>query len=207
MFKIYKSYNTYICSPIYKTMAKKERIVSENIKFVVEKCEPLIQYSLDRERKRFEKLCEEFKEWSLQFGPEHRFMYGPVMMFLQWKTNKYRIGDPVERRMLGYAFQTDSITKQQIFSQENFDKYLSRYEKDYREMMTWKLISSMEKNLLPTDTIVSDIFVDRTSKGFGIDFNFIREGQKNNFHTETIDAGGYNIQCFHFRYITKIKKI
>lgn len=188
-------------------MTKKEKVVSENIKFVVEKCEPLIQYSLDRERKRFKKLCEEFKEWSLQFDPEHRFMYGPVMMFLQWKTNKYRIGDPVERRMLSWAYQTDKVTKQQIFSQENFDKYLSDYETDYREMMTWKLIASMEKNLLPTDIIVSEVSVNKTSKGFGIDFIFDRDGQNCIYNTNTIDAGGYNIQCFHFRYITKIKKI
>ena len=31
-----------------------------------------------------------------------------------------------------------------------------------------------------------------------------KEGKKHNIYTRAISAGGYNIQEFHYRYITKV---
>lgn len=64
------------------------------------------------------------------------------------------------------------------------------------------MLKSFEKYTEPTDQL-EVIHPRRGNKGIEISATIIRDGQKYDYFTEAIGAGGYNIQSFHFRYITK----
>jgi hypothetical protein len=63
------------------------------------------------------------------------------------------------------------------------------------------LLKSIEKYTLPSD-LVKSLRSDITPKGFTITATIDRDGIDYRFSTDVIIAGGYNIQCLHYRYIT-----
>lgn len=63
------------------------------------------------------------------------------------------------------------------------------------------LLKSVEKYTLPTD-IVTKLSDYVSPKGFTISATIERDGQEYRYSTDVIIAGGYNIQCLHYRYIT-----
>ena len=66
------------------------------------------------------------------------------------------------------------------------------------------MLKSFEKYTEPSDKLIS-IQPRSGSKGIEIYAKIEREGQEYDYYTEAIGAGGYNIQSFHFRYLTKTK--
>lgn len=76
------------------------------------------------------------------------------------------------------------------------------------EMLRLSLISDMlksfEKYTEPTDKLIK-IQATGGSKGIEITATIERDGVEYSYYTEAISAGGYNIQSFHYRYLTKTK--
>lgn len=70
--------------------------------------------------------------------------------------------------------------------------------------LTIDMLKSFEKYTEPTDKLVS-IQPKSGSKGIEIYATIERDGQSYDYYTEAIGAGGYNIQSFHYRYLTKTK--
>ena len=66
------------------------------------------------------------------------------------------------------------------------------------------MLKSFEKYTEPTDKLVK-IQPRNGSKGIEIWATIARDGQDYDYYTEAIGAGGYNIQSYHFRYLTKTK--
>ena len=64
------------------------------------------------------------------------------------------------------------------------------------------MLKSFEKYTEPTD-LLDTIQASRANKGIAITATIIRDGEKYSYYTEAIGAGGYNIQSYHFRYLTK----
>jgi hypothetical protein len=63
------------------------------------------------------------------------------------------------------------------------------------------LLKSVEKYTLPTDIVIKlESLI--SPKGFTIYATIEREGQQYKYNTDVIIAGGHNIQCLHYRYIT-----
>ncbi len=86
---------------------------------------------------------------------------------------------------------------------EKMKREPSRYD---MELIEWaiklKLVRSFETYTLPTDKL---ILVNRKSLRNGnisISCLIERDGKRYDYETESIYAGGYNIQSFHVRYIT-----
>lgn len=77
-------------------------------------------------------------------------------------------------------------------------------EENIRLSLIVDMLKSFEKYTEPTDQLVK-IQPRRGSKGIEIWATISRDGQEYDYYTEAIGAGGYNIQSFHFRYITKTK--
>lgn len=89
-------------------------------------------------------------------------------------------------------------------SQELFDKAIGQYEVYYKNLMSAKLVRSLLKYVITKYTKVKDIIIEKGVEGFELKCILIDE-VSHVMYTRAIDAGGYNIQCFHYRYITKIK--
>lgn len=64
------------------------------------------------------------------------------------------------------------------------------------------MLKSFEKYTQPTD-LLKTIQPRKGSKGIELFATIIRDGEEYTYYTEAIGAGGYNIQSFHFRYLTK----
>ena len=172
---------------------KKEVIIPEIITNVISKCDDLINQAMEREYKRFTKLIESYKTWLSGFEAGHKFKYGPIVQFLQYISGKYRVGGTTEYYVL--------------VNQESFDKWFAGYKEEYKVNQIWKLTQSMMKHLTDKDSLSSDVRISRTPKGFCVEFQYLSNEELFNYQTDAIEAGGHNIQCFHYRYITKIKKV
>lgn len=93
-----------------------------------------------------------------------------------------------------------------IFSKSLFTKAIVGYEKEYRAFMYGKLERSIAKYVTPDFVSIKNIELKQGTEGYEVrcvlkdkaDFTF-------HMYTRAINAGGHNIQCFHYRYITKIK--
>jgi hypothetical protein len=64
------------------------------------------------------------------------------------------------------------------------------------------MLKSFEKYTEPTDKLVK-ISASGGRKGIEISATIERDGTEYPYYTEAIGAGGYNIQSFHYRYLTK----
>lgn len=84
------------------------------------------------------------------------------------------------------------------FVEGMFDKYII----EFKQSIVYDMIRSLSKNCEATDKLVGDITL--SSRGtVEIQCQIERDGVVNNYKTSLITAGGYNIQCYHYRYITK----
>lgn len=181
---------------------KKEVIIPQIITNVINKCDDLINQAMEREYNRFIKLGDSYRTWLSNFEVGHKFKYGPVISFLQYISGKYRVGNSVEYYVLIY-----SHTNKNEYNQESFDKWFGSYKEEYKTNQIWKLTQSMMKHLTDKDVLSSDVRISRTPKGFCVEFQYTNDEGLFNYQTDAIEAGGHNIQCFHYRYITKIKKV
>jgi hypothetical protein len=66
------------------------------------------------------------------------------------------------------------------------------------------MLKSFEKYTEPTDKLI-EIQATVARKGISINAVIERDGQQYMYYTEAIGAGGYNIQAYHYRYLTKTK--
>lgn len=82
------------------------------------------------------------------------------------------------------------------------DKYDTEY---HRLVITWNLVKSVNKYTLPTDELVEVVADWARGAKVTISGRIARGGISYRFETEVIIAGGYNIQCAHYRYLTHTK--
>ena len=68
--------------------------------------------------------------------------------------------------------------------------------------LKFKLFNSLANYIQETD-VITEIKLTKSVKGLEINCNVTRDGVTYEFNTRAIEAGGYDIQCFHYRYITK----
>lgn len=85
------------------------------------------------------------------------------------------------------------------------DYQINRWEAEMiRLSLIVDMLKSFEKYTEPTDKLVT-IRANQANKGIEIYATIERDGQVYDYYTEAIGAGGYNIQSFHYRYLTKTK--
>lgn len=74
------------------------------------------------------------------------------------------------------------------------------------EMYEWGIVIDLLKafgRYIQRTDIITDVSVDKDKGVIVIDCNVTREGKTVSMSTEVIIAGGYNIQCAHYRYLVK----
>lgn len=91
------------------------------------------------------------------------------------------------------------------YAKQDIQYSIDEYEaKMIRLSLIIDMLKSFEKYTEPTDKLVT-IQAKRAAKGIEIHAIIERDGQQYDYYTEAIGAGGYNIQSFHYRYLTKTK--
>lgn len=84
-------------------------------------------------------------------------------------------------------------------SGKGIDFEIEKERKDYLEGVTHKLKLALEKKEIHNHKQATCITVSSSAVGFKV--RAIVDGLS--FITDCIGAGGYNIQCFHYRYLIK----
>lgn len=72
----------------------------------------------------------------------------------------------------------------------------------WRLSIKFKLFTALSKYIQDSDVFTNTHF-QQGRKGIEITTTVNRNGETYNLYTEAIPAGGYYVQCFHYRYITK----
>ena len=93
----------------------------------------------------------------------------------------------------------------------DWESTLDKFIKEYVDTLKYKFIDAIIKNFSRVSKPISSfekIYIEVGAKGFeGVyRFNF-EDGSHFDFKAEAIPAGGYNIQAFHYRYITNFENI
>jgi DNA polymerase III sliding clamp (beta) subunit (PCNA family) len=72
----------------------------------------------------------------------------------------------------------------------------------YEAGLIFKMVQAFNKYLKNTDELY-DVSINKRGNLFEVNAKVKRDGRTYKFDTELIDAGGYNIQEYHYRYIIK----
>lgn len=98
------------------------------------------------------------------------------------------------------------VDRQKPKFEELFKRKMDKSDEEMASLnLIYKLLFAIESYTLPTDKLFKINNIG-TEKGY-LTINVVveREGQEYNLSTEVIGAGGYNIQDYHYRYLTNTK--
>lgn len=108
-----------------------------------------------------------------------------------------QLNDRIEQMVARIVeFQNKKIAEQN-------GRLLSQYAIDsIRISLVYDLVKSIEKYTMVTDSLksIQNAYVGGSIQIYAY---IMRDGNEYSFETNVIEAGGYNVQCFHYRYITK----
>lgn len=86
---------------------------------------------------------------------------------------------------------------------EYVEGMFNRKIEDYKKSLVFDMIKSLSKNLIVGDENIGEIYLTKKAGSVEVSTTIKRDGVEYPFSTEMILAGGYNIQCLHYRYITR----
>jgi hypothetical protein len=128
--------------------------------------------------------------------------------FEEIKTGRYERGwrgeqgaEIIERKnyYIGLSLKSDWESK--------LDKFL----KEYVDTLKYSFIGAIIKNFTRVSKPIKSfkkVYIERGAKGFEGVYRFdFEDGSHFDFKAEAIPAGGYNIQKYHFRYLTNFENI
>jgi len=98
------------------------------------------------------------------------------------------------------------VDKQKPKFEELFKKQMDKTDEEMARLnLIYKLLFAIESFTLPTDKLVKFNNIGSDKGYLTINIVIERDGQEYNLSTEVIGAGGYNIQDYHYRYLTNTK--
>jgi hypothetical protein len=87
----------------------------------------------------------------------------------------------------------------------SFEKFIKNQKEDYYKNAFAKLNKALNKHLTDDAELVDEMLLTETVKGFTVKCRVKLNNEIRYFKTDCIEAGGYNIQQFHYRYISHLK--
>jgi hypothetical protein len=182
----------------------------------------LPQKSFDKVKEFAEDFHKELKEISdIVYEREYKRLSDVILSFVGKRVEMSRVSMAIPISLFSIYDYTseeiegktkyyyDRITMVDIKAlQPNWEKYLKDYVKYYVESLKWNIVSVMadvfRKVTIPIKSY-QKISLDRGVNGFegSYKFNF-EDGSSFVVNTQGVGAGGYNIQVFHYRYLTNI---
>jgi len=109
-----------------------------------------------------------------------------------------------DREKYAYSDKTFAQYTELRIQKSEKDKYSIVNVYDFLLVNFGKLFSSVSTYIKSGDALLNSTYLS-TAKGFTISCKVHRDNQEYYFDTDCIYAGGYKIQCLHFRYIVKTK--
>jgi hypothetical protein len=98
------------------------------------------------------------------------------------------------------------VEKQKPKFEELFKKPMDKSDEEMARLnLIYKLLFAIESYTSPTDKLVKVNNIGSDKGYLTINVVIERDGQEYNLSTEVIGAGGYNIQDYHYRYLTNTK--
>ena len=98
------------------------------------------------------------------------------------------------------------VDRQKPKFEELFKKPMDKTDEEMARLnLIYKLLFAIESYTLPTDKLVKINNIGSDKGYLTINVVIDRDGQEYNLSTEVIGAGGYNIQDYHYRYLTNTK--
>ena len=129
-------------------------------------------------------------------------------LFDEVKTGQYRYGF---RGTQGAEIVETNYYVTGLKLKSDWESKLDKFIKAYVDTLKYKFIDAIIKNFSRVSKPISSfekIYIEVGAKGFEGVYRFNFEDRSHfNFKAEAIPAGGYNIQAFHYRYITNFEDI
>jgi hypothetical protein len=93
----------------------------------------------------------------------------------------------------------------------DWESKLDKFIKEYVNTLKYSFIDAIIKNFTRVSKPIKSfkkVYIERGAKGFEGEYRFnFEDGSYFDFKAEAIPAGGYNIQKYHFRYLTNFENI
>jgi hypothetical protein len=119
------------------------------------------------------------------------------------KTNNEVLNAVLEQTV---DFRTDVLNRQIAWAEKQSERKCTEREIEFMRLaMVYDLAKSIGKYVVDTDVLVGEWSAFMDCGKLTISANIQRDGEVFPFATDVIYAGGYNIQCYHIRYIVKTK--
>ena len=121
----------------------------------------------------------------------------------EMKTNNEVLNAVLEQTV---DFRADVLNRQIAWAEKQSERKCTEREIEYMKLaMIHDLAKSIGKYVVDTDVLVGEWRAFMDCGKLTISANVQRDGEVFPFATDVIYAGGYNIQCYHIRYIVKTK--
>lgn len=187
---------------IYKSMPTINKdVLTKLVEEIKESFKPLEKHIYDKEVARFTILIENYAYSTDKKDIGVLFRTIPfVSKVLDYKTHTEYKGEGMKRREVSYAVNFQLISGWQ----EQMHKYVKAFVDGLKAELVHSIVDSFEKITEPIKGYdVEYLGMARTGTDFNgiIKFNFVN-GSHFTLNSRAISAGGYNIQCYHFRYIS-----
>jgi len=187
---------------IYKSMPTINKdVLTKLVEEIKESFKPLEKQIYDKEVARFTILIENYAYSTDKKDIGVLFRSIPfVSKVLDYKTHTEYVGEGMKRRGISYAVNFQLLSGWQ----EQMQKFVKAFVDGLKAELVHSILDSFEKITQPiTGYDVEYLGMARTGTDFNgiIQFNFAN-GSHFTLNSRAISAGGYNIQCYHFRYIS-----
>ena len=183
--------------------------------FIKDSMEAYIVRLTEMERERIQTIYERFQEW-----------LGDTVIYDNRTVNSWEAPKGAEKfsekrrafcehlyysyyNSKGRNYYTFMNTYREIVSAGYDDNLLPLLEM-FTEHLRIKMHNTLDKKIQPNDTIAEGgvkLWLVDPTKGADMRTKILREGVVYDFFARCIEAGGHNIQCWHYRYIIRFKEV
>lgn len=185
----------------YVNKAVMDRLISD----IEESFKPLEKIVYDRETERYNVLIKNVLEQDEILSTSHFVSNIPIFLEI------FNVENPIRRKGKGHdkwgrEVEVSLLYLSQLSLKPNWKDVLHRYLIDYIEQLKWKMIGAILLNFSQINLPIKgfkQLELRVGAKGFEGEYKFeFENGSSFDFKTEAIGAGGYNIQVYHFRYLS-----
>lgn len=172
---------------------------------IIKKADSFFEEAWKHESNRWANIVNNMNEWNETHEHKAPNDYFVAVKLLGWNENNLK---NMYNRMskADYNKMKSMVNELRILNHKGLDKYLLDKRNEYFEMLTAKMVESLNKYVADWE-LDNDYEVElrHSEKGYIIFARVKKNNKKGYIETSCIPAGGWNIQIFHYRYRSNFK--